>query len=213
MVRTSSGSMSISPRRPCNKPRRPHQTGPPGLAHDNPRTPNVHISGPLRFQHHQNSTRRHPERHRKSETVAGKGRKSAKFFAPHPSGPHPSAPTFSRFGPRGPTLRGPTLRGPARNFGPSTLRGPTFSRFGPPPFGPPTLRGPTLRGPTLRGHTLRGHTLGGSSLRGSTLRGPKGCLFFHVFSWSCLFEKQDTKIGQSRFSQSRPPQFWPKSVN
>ena len=25
------------------KPRRPHQTGPPGLAHDSPRTPNVHI--------------------------------------------------------------------------------------------------------------------------------------------------------------------------
>ena len=24
------------------KPRRPHQTGPPGLAHDSPRTPNVH---------------------------------------------------------------------------------------------------------------------------------------------------------------------------
>ena len=42
------------------KPRRPHQTGPPGLAHDSPRTPNVHISGPLRFKHHQNSTRRPP---------------------------------------------------------------------------------------------------------------------------------------------------------
>ena len=25
------------------KPRRPHQIGPPGLAHDSPRTPNVHI--------------------------------------------------------------------------------------------------------------------------------------------------------------------------
>ena len=25
------------------EPRRPHQTGPPGLAHDSPRTPNVHI--------------------------------------------------------------------------------------------------------------------------------------------------------------------------
>ena len=25
------------------KPQRPYQTGPPGLAHDNPRTPNVHI--------------------------------------------------------------------------------------------------------------------------------------------------------------------------
>ena len=27
----------------CVKPRRPHQTGPPGLAHHSPRTPNVHI--------------------------------------------------------------------------------------------------------------------------------------------------------------------------
>ena len=58
--------------------------------------PNVHISGPLRFKHHQNSTRRHPERHNESETVAGKGRKSAKFWAPQhlgfPSGPHPSGP-------------------------------------------------------------------------------------------------------------------------
>ena len=73
------------------KPRRPHQTGPPGLAHE-PQTPNVHISGFRPSKHHQNSTRRHPERHNENETVAGKGRKSAKF------GP--------------PTLRGPTLRGP-----------------------------------------------------------------------------------------------------
>ena len=28
---------------------------------------------PWRFKHHQNSTRRHPERHRKSEMVAGEG--------------------------------------------------------------------------------------------------------------------------------------------
>ena len=133
------------------KPRRPHQTRPPGLAHDSPRTPNVHISGPLRFKHHQNSTRRPPERHRNSETVAGKGRKSAKFWAPNPSGPHPSgphpfgappfwappfgAPLFLGLGP--PTHRGPTLRGP-------TLSGPH-------PFGAPPFRGSTLRGPTLSG--------------------------------------------------------------
>ena len=41
----------------------------------------MHISGFQRSKHHQNSTRRHPERHRKSETVAGKGRKRAKFWA------------------------------------------------------------------------------------------------------------------------------------
>ena len=32
---------------------------------------------------------RHPEKDKKSETVAGKGRKSAKFWASHPSGPPP----------------------------------------------------------------------------------------------------------------------------
>ena len=55
-------------------------------------------------------------------------KKSAKFRAPHPSGPH-----FFWVGPptlRTPTLRTPTLRG-------LTLRGPTFSGLGPPPFEPP----------------------------------------------------------------------------
>ena len=33
------------------------------------------------LQKHQNSTRRHPERHKKSEMVAGEGKKSAKFCA------------------------------------------------------------------------------------------------------------------------------------
>ena len=42
----------------------------------------VHISGPRRFKHHQNSTNRHPDRHKKSEMVAGEGKKSAKFWAP-----------------------------------------------------------------------------------------------------------------------------------
>ena len=112
------------------KPRRPHQTGPPGLAHDSPRTPNgAHFRAPALQKHHQNSTRRPPERHKKSETVAGKGRKSAKFWAPPPfRGPHP--------------------------FETTPFRGPHFSRFG-----PPTHRGSTLRGPTLRGSTLRGSTL------------------------------------------------------
>ena len=49
-------------------------------------------------EHHQNSTRRPPERHNENETEAGKGRKSAKFWAPHPSGPHPSGTLRGRFG-------------------------------------------------------------------------------------------------------------------
>ena len=39
--------------------------GAAGASHHNPRTPNVHISGPHHFKHHQKSTRRHPEREKK----------------------------------------------------------------------------------------------------------------------------------------------------
>ena len=40
-------------------------------------------------KHHQIYTRRPPERHNENETVAGERRKSAKFWASHPSGPPP----------------------------------------------------------------------------------------------------------------------------
>ena len=36
--------------------------GAAGASHNSPRTPNVHISGPRRFKHHQNSTRRPPRK-------------------------------------------------------------------------------------------------------------------------------------------------------
>ena len=62
----------------------------------------MHISGPRRFKNTQKSTRRHPERGKKSEMVAGEGKKSAKFWAPHPSGPHPSGPHPSGPHPSGP---------------------------------------------------------------------------------------------------------------
>ena len=122
------------------------------------------FQGPGASKHHQNSTRRPPERHRNSETVAGKGRKSAKFWAPHPSGHHPSGPHPSGPHPfgappfRGPTLRGPTLRGPTLR-GP-TLRGPTFSRFG-----PPTHRGLHPSGPHLLGGAQRGGDPMGKTLK------------------------------------------------
>ena len=98
------------------KPRRPHQTGPPGLAHDSPRTPNVHISGPRRFKHHQNSTKGPQERERRKKIVAEEGKKSGKCWAPHPSGLHPSGlhPSGlhpSRLHPSGLHPLGPTLRG------------------------------------------------------------------------------------------------------
>ena len=58
----------------------PAASGPPG------RAPNVHIASPGAYQ---NSTRRHPERDRKSKNGGGRGKKkSAKILGPHPSGPH-----------------------------------------------------------------------------------------------------------------------------
>ena len=55
-----------------------------------------------------NSTKKTQKRGReRMKTVAGEGKKSAKFWAPHPSGPHPSVPPPFRC----PTLRGPTLLG------------------------------------------------------------------------------------------------------
>ena len=105
-----------------------------GLAHDSPRTPNVHISRPRRLKHHQKRT---PKREKEERNVAGEGKKRAKFGAP-PFG----APPFG--------LRGPTFSRFGLGLHPST----PFSRFGPlpclPPFGGPTLCGPKNRSwPTL----------------------------------------------------------------
>ena len=61
------------------------------------------FEGPGLPKHHQNSTRRHPERGRKERILRrDRGKKSAKFsapppfgpppFGPHPSNPHPSNP-------------------------------------------------------------------------------------------------------------------------
>ena len=64
---------------------------PSNFSHDNPRTPNVNISG-RRFKYHQNSTRRPQEREERKKIVAREGKTNAKFGAP--------------------TLRGPTIRAP-----------------------------------------------------------------------------------------------------
>ena len=82
-------------------------------------------------------------------------KKSAKFWAPHPSapdpsgphpsGPHPWGPTFSGFGP--PPFGAPPFGAPP--FGASTLRG--LHPSGPPPFGAhpsgPHPSGPHPSGP------------------------------------------------------------------
>ena len=126
------------------KPARPHQTGPPGLAHDSPRTPNVHIWAPRRFKHHQNSTKKTKREWEKNENCGGRGKKKREILGPHPLGPHPSGPHRS-----GPHLSGPHASGP-----------PLFLGSGPPQFGAPPF-------------------------------------------WAPMGETLNTKIGQSRFGQSR----------
>ena len=70
----------------CETP--PHQTGPPGLAHDNPRTPNVHVRAPASDA--TKIPREDPQRGMKRTNFpAGERKKNSKFWAPHPSGPHP----------------------------------------------------------------------------------------------------------------------------
>ena len=79
-------------------------------SHDSPRTPNVHISGPRRFKHHQNSMRRHPREGRKNENCGGRVKKKSAKCCP-------------------PTLRGPTLRGP-HPAGPHPVLGQKKKRHG-----------------------------------------------------------------------------------
>ena len=61
-------------------------------------SPNVHISGPHHFKHHQNSTRRHPERLKNSDNVGGRG-KNAKFLPPTLRDPPFGVPFFWDSGP------------------------------------------------------------------------------------------------------------------
>ena len=67
----------------------------------------AHLRAPALQKHHQNSTRRHPDRHKKSEMVVGEGKKSAKFWAPTLRGPPFGAPFSWDWGP---TLRGPPFQ-------------------------------------------------------------------------------------------------------
>ena len=63
-------------------PRRPGLVGPPGF-HTTVREPKqtCTFEGPGLQKHHQNSTRRHPEREGKNEFCGGRGKKRAKFWA------------------------------------------------------------------------------------------------------------------------------------
>ena len=81
----------------------PAALGPPGLHTTTREFQTCTLDGADAFKHHQNSTRRPPERDKKSEN-GGIRKQHAKFWAPHPSGPISSGSHFFLFGPhRGPT--------------------------------------------------------------------------------------------------------------
>ena len=91
------------------EPRRPGLVGPPGF-HTTTREPKrPHFKVPV-FKNTTKIPRKRPnKREKRMKTVAGGVKKSAKFWAPHPSGPHRSGP--HRSGPQpfwAPTLLGPT---------------------------------------------------------------------------------------------------------
>ena len=121
------------PDTPCaGPPARDPRPGPPSAGHS-PRAQTCTFKGPGLQKHHQNSTRRLPEREREREKERKWRRereKKREILGPPPSDPTLRAPTL-----RCPTLRAPTLRTP-------TLGALTFSRSFPHPFGPPTLRPP-----------------------------------------------------------------------
>ena len=165
------------------KPRRPHQTGPPGLHTTAPelQTCTFQFQGTCASKHHQNSTRRHPKKHRNSETVAGKGRKSAKFWAPTLSGPHPFG-LFLGLGP--PPFGAPPFWAPP-------FWAPLFQGLGPPPIGAPPFGAPFW--------VKHKNTKIGQS---RSKNWPKSV-------WPKSIK---TMIGQSR-SKNWPKSVWPKSVN
>ena len=116
------------------KPRRPHQTGPPGLARQ-PEGPGASNTTKI--------PRKDPKREEEERKMRREeGKKSAKFWAPHPSGLHPFGALQTPFG--------------APPFGAPPFGAPPFRvpRFGAPPFGASTLSG--LLGSTLRGPTFSG---------------------------------------------------------
>ena len=85
-----------------------------GVRTRQPKNSNGHISGHLRFKHHQNSTQGPQEREKEERKLWWRREKKARNVGP---------PALRGSPLLGSTLLGSTLLGP-------TLRGPTFSRFG-----------------------------------------------------------------------------------
>ena len=135
-----------------------------GASHDNQRTPST-----FKRPGASNTTRilrkRLKEREKRMKTVAGEGKKSAKFWAPNPSGPHPSGLHPSGLHPSGLP----------------TLRGPTFSRFGPPPFAAPPFETPHFVVPKFNIQKLAEVEIGRSRSRSSQ----NGCGVVVVLLYCC----------------------------
>ena len=81
-------------------PQPPDGFGTARVSQHNQRTPNVHISAPRRFKHHQNSTRRPPEWEEEKEFCDERGTKKREI-----SGPTLRAPTLRGLHPSGPSPR------------------------------------------------------------------------------------------------------------
>ena len=82
--------------------------GAAGASHDNQRAQTCTFEGPGLQKHHQNSTRRVPEREEKNEFCGGRGKKKREILGPPPFGPPPFAPPlFLGLGPHPSPL--PTL--------------------------------------------------------------------------------------------------------
>ena len=93
------------------------ETGPPGLAHDSPRTPNVHISGPQRFKTPTKFFERIPREGKKNENCGRRARKS-EILGPHLSELHPRGlhpPLIEPHPVGGPKIQHPKI-GRSRNW-------------------------------------------------------------------------------------------------
>ena len=123
------------------KPRRPRSRR--GFTRQPENSKRAHLSAPA-LQTPPKFNEKTP-REGKKERILWRERekKSAKFWAPHPSGPHPSGPHFL-------WVWAPHPSAPA-------LRAPTFSGCGAPSFGPPPLSWVWAPGLLKKNQTIKNH--------------------------------------------------------
>ncbi len=110
-------------------------SGPPGLAHDNQRTPNAHISGHLRFKTPPKFHEKTPRETQKRRNSGGKGKprksRASKGWGPERVGPRwVGSPNLEKVGPR---RVGPHRVGPRRVAAP---KGGAPKGWGPERVGP-----------------------------------------------------------------------------